>query len=146
MNASNLVRLFDTLFKVSLGLCLLGLVLAVLFFFLYRIPEVFYRLTGRGKKPSAGRHLPEKDRPAKPAEVKPAEVKPAERKPAEVRPVQAGPGGNDPPRQPAERGQERKTEILSRRNGPPSPAPVPAPAGPFEVFETVLLVHTDEII
>ena len=46
---SNL-QLFQNLFYVFLGIAILGFLLTVLFFFLYRIPELFALVTGRTQK------------------------------------------------------------------------------------------------
>ena len=51
---SNL-QLFQNLFYIFLGIAILGFLLTVLFFFLFRIPELFALVTGRAQKKTLDR-------------------------------------------------------------------------------------------
>lgn len=50
MDATAQISLYTTLFYVSVGITVLGFVLAVFFFFFFDIPAVFAMMTGRAKK------------------------------------------------------------------------------------------------
>ena len=43
------INLYGTLFSVSMAVCILGALLAVLFFITFQIPKVFTQITGIGK-------------------------------------------------------------------------------------------------
>lgn len=55
MSAVELISLYRTLFFVSLGIALLGLVLAVFFFFFFDIRTVYAMMTGRAKEQTVRR-------------------------------------------------------------------------------------------
>lgn len=50
MDATSQISLYTTLFYVSLGITVLGLALAVFFFFYFDIPAVFAMMTGKARK------------------------------------------------------------------------------------------------
>lgn len=50
MDATAQISLYTTLFYVSLGIAVLGLALAVFFFFYFDIPAVFAMMTGKARK------------------------------------------------------------------------------------------------
>ncbi len=50
MDATAQISLYTTLFYVSVGVTVLGFVLAVFFFFFFDIPAVFAMMTGKAKK------------------------------------------------------------------------------------------------
>lgn len=50
MNASEMISLYSTLLYVSIGIAVLGLLTTIFCFFYFKIPETFALLTGRAQK------------------------------------------------------------------------------------------------
>ncbi len=62
MDAVQQISLYSTLFYVSMALCILGFVLAIVFYFVFDIRKVYTQITGRGKEKLMERSKKEKSR------------------------------------------------------------------------------------
>lgn len=148
MDASQLISLYTTLFYASLALCLLGVLGAVLFFFLFDIPTVFSQLTGWGKE-RALRRMREQDWGSGAS----GSLTSGSLTSGGLTSGELNSGGAAPPSGGAEEagsGAPRVTVILDPQNGPERETvplrPAPRPTGRFEIFEKILEIHTEEFI
>ena len=176
MEAVQLISLYSTLFYASMALCILGFVLALVFFFAFDIRKVYTMITGRGKEKLMQRSSKEKSRDlskrGSSAPVRSSELYSGGITGGIAPPAQSGqtptsqtesdetvPMGRGKRRAEAEQtsvlhgasADEAATSVLPQ-NGAASDLGVTsfltpqAPIGTFDVFESVVEIHTDELI
>lgn len=166
---SDTIELFSALFYVGLAIAVIGLVGAVLLFFVGDIPKVFAQITGRGGKAMAEKIRKQYDTAnskdtdiLRTEEILYTEEFVAEPEQETEQATGLLSGGlsdtegtsvlsTDPTPAPApapspapapEMPESQATEVLSR----PADETVVTSAGKFEIFESIIWTHTDEII
>lgn len=168
MQANQLISLYSTLYYVSMGLCIFGFVLSVLFFFVFDIRKVYTQITGRGKdklmKRSAKDHSnsdkAQKNRNSagiKSGDLYTAGISGGVVPPSEdmTAPLLKASGGRLPLEVTAvlpKAAEPKQDQRTMRRSLKPDSMNGSGgglhrtKAGRFEIYETVMEIHTDEFI
>lgn len=166
MDAVQLISLYSILFYVSMALCILGFVLALVFYFVFDIRKVYTQITGRGKEKLIERSKKEKSRelqrrdpvPVRSSELYSGGITGGVTPPA---PSAFAEGQESSARAedeaqttvlPTAAEDEAATTLLPQSEASPDEAGITtylapqSPIGRFEVFEYVVEIHTDELI